>query len=116
MEGFNFAEAKARARRAVHQVMAVRASYRGLGDSEATDITVRWHNKQEIQGVTGYPDIIEGIERLIFSESELLEKGVTLRSTGVVTVTEPGWGEPELVLEAREPKVGPEEEIWKVSR
>lgn len=125
----NFAEQKAKARRAVHAAFAYSATYQDGSLDTPVPVTVRWHNKLVIMGdfqESGYANIVEGIESIIFNreELELVEytnnglalQGLLVNPHGVVTITEPGFDNAQLILAVREPHVGPIEEKWKVTR
>lgn len=115
---FDFAKAKSMMRRAVHTTLSVSAFYTDLNTETPVELSVRWHNKIELQGdmsSAGYAEVIEGIERIILSKSELEAKNITPRRGGEVTILTPGWGEPVITLDSREPQFGPDEEIWRVS-
>ncbi|QJI52237.1 hypothetical protein [Cronobacter phage JC01] len=113
------AEVKAKARRAVHSAFRLDATYQDASLDAAVPVTVRWHNRIVIQGdydSSGYANIIDGIERIIFNREELDALGIDPRSGGVLVITEPGFDNAVLYLDAREPMVGPIEEKWWVKR
>lgn len=125
----NFAAIKANARRAVHAAFAYSATYQDSSLDAAVDITVRWHNRLVLLGDfqdSGYSNVVDGIERIIFNLEELAtvkimvdgieSEGLTPRKNAVIKITDVGFEGTELILEAREPKVGPIEEKWQVIR
>jgi hypothetical protein len=125
----NFAEQKAKARRAVHAAFAYSATYQDASLDTPVPVTVRWHNKLVIMGdfqESGYANVVEGIERIIFNreELELVEyqnngvdlQGLEIRPRGWVVITDPGFENTKLVMAVREPHVGPIEEKWQVTR
>lgn len=115
----NFAAIKAKARRDVHNAFSVAATHTGHTSGVVTDIAVRWHNKQVMLGDlqdSGYANVIEGIERIIFDRTELAEKGIVLNRGDVITITAIGFENARLILEDREPIVGPFEVKWQVAR
>lgn len=123
MMGFDWTDVKAQVRGIVDQTFRVAATYQDQTLSVPVPVTVRWHNKIARQGDlegAGYAEIIEGVERLIFNRDLLLtaNAGGPLRLVhkGVVTLTDPRYNNAQFWLEAREPIVGPVEEIWNVSR
>ena len=70
----NFAAIKANARRAVHAAFAYSATYQDSSLDAAVDITVRWHNRLVLLGDfqdSGYSNVVDGIERIIFNLEEL---------------------------------------------
>lgn len=116
-----FAEAKADARQAIHDRLAVSANYT-LGATEVRDdpeglrLTVRWHNKlAKVGQLDGGFDaqLIEGIDRLVFNEPQLLALGIELARNAIVEV--PSW-RASFQLAAREPNDGPLNIYWQVTR
>lgn len=115
----NLAATKARARRDIHRKMSVAAQHADNVTGVLTDITVRWHNKLAILGDlqdSGYANIIEGIDRVIFSRDELSAAGITPKRGDVVIMTAEGYDNAQLILEVKEKVAGPVEEIWQVTR
>ncbi|EPS7029911.1 hypothetical protein IPC622_22590 [Pseudomonas aeruginosa] len=111
---FSFAEAKAQLRRAVHSTLGVAAFYQDDSMSTPQPIRVRWHSKIARFGdleSSGWAERIEGIDRVIFAAADARQLNV--RYAGRVTIPEYGI---ELILDAKEPADGPEEEIWLVAR
>lgn len=114
---FDFAALKQRSRLALHGTMAVPAVYEDSQTSATPGVTVRWHNKlaRNGKGETGFDaEIIEGIDRLVFQESNLALAGITLRRNGRVTIDYKGVVA-VFTLEAEEPQDGPENVYWSVS-
>lgn len=123
-----FAQYKATARRVVHTHAAVSAFY---SDDvvDSVEITTRWHTKLTLAGRA--PDgfdasIIEGINRLVFQETELTSAGrverglpplpdgleqIELQQYGKVTV--PDWGV-SFELDSLEEPDGPLNIYWNV--
>lgn len=113
--GFDFAGALLKNRQIVHETLAVPAVYEDPF-TKPTGITVRWHNKIVRNGPSeqGYDAVIvEGIDRLVFFESNLATAGVTLQKNGIVKV--PSLGDARFRLEVLERKDGPENIYWMVS-
>lgn len=112
-----FSALKAQARQAVHNYFAVVASYTDAF-TPPTVVGVRWHNKlirpmPNMEG-TGYAEVIEGVNRIIFAQAELQTLDVLLRPKGRVSLVDyPGI---VFVLESREPPDGPVDVVWNVSR
>lgn len=119
---------KKQSRLALHRAMAVSAVYQD-DSTPPTWITVRQHNRLARNGSMegGYDtEIIEGIDRLVFNETDLAvnavvvetglppETPVVLRSAGLVTI--PEYKGAKYELEAEEPSDGPESIYWSVSR
>lgn len=99
--------------------MAAEAVYRETDSGPVTEgLTVRWHNKLVKAGSAegGFDaEILEGIDRLVFQESNLAAVGVTLKRRGLVDVDYMGVTA-KFRLEAEEPQDGPENVYWVVSR
>ena len=116
----NFAAIKAKARRDVHASLSVPARYENYAqDVIVEDLSVRWHNKIAIMGDLengGYANIVEGIERIIFTREELAVKGVVLSEGDSIIMTAEGYENARLVLKTQEPIVGPVEVVWQVAR
>lgn len=123
MMGFDWSAVKAQVRGIVDETFRVTATYQDQTLSVPVPVTVRWHNKIARQGDlegAGWAEVIEGVERLIFNR-DLLQKAndgqpLRLLHKGVITITAPGYNNAQFTLEAREPIVGPVEEIWNVAR
>lgn len=84
---------KAQARRAVHELAAVPASYIDSTLAEPVAVAVRWHNKVtrlEVGDSGDYADVLASVDRLVFSADELAAKTLTLRRNGTVTITKYG--------------------------
>lgn len=127
----DLAEIKARARRAIHGKLAVPALYYPTGDlteAPVEGVTVRWHNKIDTTGdLDGqYGSVIEGIDRLIFSITNVAEVNedraiqdpplapISLRRGALVEIT--GYQGALFSLDSQEPSDGPEEIAWVVAR
>ncbi len=119
---FSFHDAKALARRAVHDTLAGPALYRGPAPDGAPDdfvppvfeLAVRWHNRLDRSGIgdePGYAAVLEGINRVVFDQDELATKGLTLERLGRVTLVKFGT---VFRLDTREPSDGPINEVWSV--
>lgn len=116
---FSMAELKAQVRQTVHDTLAVPAVYLDDDLVMPAALTVRWHTKIDRFGDLdggGYPEFIEGIDRVIFNIPELVAAGVVLQEGGVLTIAIQDIGDVELVLKVMEPKTGPVQEIWQVAK
>jgi hypothetical protein len=118
--GFDFAEALAKGRRAVHNCLAVKAVYEPAGSTDAVPVNVRWANKLQRAGSldSGFDaEIIEGIDRLIFSAEELetakAGSPLELESGGVVTLIKAGA---KFRLDEMQPSDGEINVYWLVVR
>jgi hypothetical protein len=112
--GFDFAQARVIARRAVHDTMRVSAQYRAPGQSTPTDLHVRWHHKMGLSGDVdnaGYAQLMVGVETIVLDKDELAEKGVVPERGATVTL---GDGT-VLSLDAKHPGDGPVKVVWSVS-
>lgn len=116
---FDFAALKAEIRQVVQDTMGIDAEYLDSTMGYPVVLRVRFHTKINRFGdmiEQGWAEVIEGVNRLILNVPELVEKGVTLRRGGTVTLTAPGFEGFVLVLHAQEPATGPVEVVWNVSQ
>lgn len=77
-------------------------------------IRVRWHSKIDRFGDSenaGYAEVIEGIDRVIFQDTQARAVGVS--RGGRLTI--PDLTTMVITLDAQEPPDGPYEEIWSAS-
>jgi hypothetical protein len=117
---FDLAALKRQSRQTLHGVMAVLASYTD-SVTPPTDIHVRWHNTLILRGkpigvgASGEfgAEILEGIDRIVFQESELTSLGITIASGGYVTIY--GYDNARFKLEAELQPDGPENIYFQVS-
>lgn len=119
MSPFNWLDVKAQARGIVHETFRVAATYQDANLIDPVPLHVRWHNRIARFGdldSQGYAQVLEGIERLIFSRDELATLGVSLHYQGVVSLSDARYQGAQFWLDSREPTVGPVEEIWEVTR
>lgn len=118
---------KASTRRAVHDVFKVGATYQDHTMSQPVPVSVRWHNKIGVIGQEtnqGYAEVIEGVDRVIFNREELEQTKyitdnrmpITPIKGGRVTLMDALYNNAVLVLDSREPIVGPVDEVWSVAR
>lgn len=110
---------KAKARKAVHAAFSYSATYQDGTLDAAVGVQVRWHNRLVMLGdydSSGYANIIDGIERIIFDRDELGSLGLTPRRGGKVVIIEEGMNSTTLTLDSKEKNVGPLEEKWVVVR
>lgn len=124
---FDLAETKRKARQALHGLAGVRALYTGPEDgAEPVGLFVRWHAKHAVPmgdlDNQGYAELMAGIDRLVFNESNLAAPvqddgttatAVTLRRNG--TVEFPQYSA-AFTLDQRDPSDGPENVYWTVTR
>lgn len=114
-------KAKLKARQALHARLAVSAVYTDEANpAPGVGLAVRWHTKLaragNLQG--GFDaEIIEGIERLVFQQSELTSKGITLARGGLVEIAFPeNLGTVVFELDVEGEPDGPENVYWTVTR
>lgn len=118
---FDFSKVKAKVRQVVHETLAVSATYQDSSISVPIVITARWLNKLSRIGDlenSGYADVIEGIDRVVFNAA--LARSIPVKKGGVVTFTsytnsDEGMA-PVFVLAAKQPTNGPYQEVWEVTR
>lgn len=112
---FDFAAAKAQARRVVHDTLAVQAFFKDTPTSAEQEITARYHSKLVQQGTIDGEgaQILEGADQVVFNRELLAELGITPVRGSVVRF--PAY-DLTLSLDLRKPYEGPIEEIWEVTR
>lgn len=103
-------------RQVVHKTLSVSALY---SDSLVTNIpiTVRWHSKISVHGDLenqGYAQILEGVDRLIFYDAELVAASLALKRGGLIVI--PKYQNATFALDALNPTDGPVNVIWSVAR
>jgi hypothetical protein len=114
---FDFTALVALARRTTQKVFGTTGNYDHPSIPEPVELSVRWHNRLVVQGdlvEAGYGNIIDGVNRLIFSREQLVELGLVLQQSGRVSLSDPLYAGAVLILDSKEPHVGPVEEIWNV--
>lgn len=118
MPAFDFTSALSTMRTVVHDTMSIPAEYQAPGQFGRVPVRVRWHDRLVLQGnmgETGYADVIEGIDRAIFSRDQLSEKGITLQRLGTIHLPA-AYNGVVLTLDALEKTDGPVNIVWKVTR
>lgn len=115
---FDFANAKALARRTVQETFGVQAFYSDDLISVPVEIRARWHNRINRPvgdlDAGGYSEIIEGIDRIVLIP--VTPDGVCVSLQRLGTITFPSIKDVIFVLEHKEPESGPLEEAWAVTR
>lgn len=121
----DLAEIKLRMRRAIHGRLAVPALF-SFGLIQDVPITVRWGNRIDTTGGldNSYGEIIDGIDRLIFLDSDIAAVNaaraidalppVVLQRTAQITI--PQYKNARFGLDQLSPSDGPEETVWVVTR
>lgn len=119
-----YADIRRRARRDIHAAFAVSATYTDDVVRPPTPLAVRWHDKgssfsgivSSVGNISGgdYAEVVENIDKIIFNTDELIEKGISPKRGGTITLTD--YGDYQLVLDLREPTDGPLKMTWTVMR
>lgn len=131
----SLADIKEKARRAIHGKLAVPCHLEDddhpLGlifaeDYTGPGLTVRYHNKIERNGDLdgSYAEIIDGIDKLVFSDENVAEVSEALVANGqpplslarAAVVTIPSYKGLMFTLDSRLPPDGPLESVWVVAR
>ena len=118
---FDFASAKANARRVVQATFGVQAFYQDASLNAPIEIRARWHDKiskaiGDLTDGSGYAEVIEGIERMVLIPvAHVGGAPVVLKRNGKVTFPTvlPGV---TFNLDYKEPASGPLEESWRLTR
>ncbi len=124
--GFDLSETKRQARQALHSLAGVAALYTSPYEETSVTLYVRFHNKSarpvgDLEN-GGYAEILTGIDRLVFQESNLAAPlqpdgttaaAVTLAAQGTVEFETYGL---TFSLDVLEPPDGPENVYWTVVR
>lgn len=116
---FDFAAAKKRVRRIVHDTLAITAEYDDADTVEPVPLRVRWHYKQTVVGdleAQGYPQSIDTINKVVFDREELAAKNVVISRGGRLKFTADGFGNAVVAVDTKDTMAGPTEEIWYVGR
>lgn len=113
---FDFAEAKAQARQAVHDTLAVYALFKYDSSSIGIPITARPHSRLVRQGQVENvgAEVFEGIEQVVFDKNALSLIGIVPTRGNLVVF--PKYQGMEVSLDYRLPSDGPVEEIWATTR
>lgn len=111
---FDFAQAKADARRALHDGLSVAATYEDTLITEPLPIRVRYHNRIVIEGDPyglGMAETIEGSDKVVFEVDPLVVPAVA--RGGIIRIPQYSLA---FRLEAKEPSDGPITQTWRVTR
>lgn len=117
--GFDFATAKANARRTVQETFGVQAFYQQANSVSVIEIRVRLHLKVSkpfgdlIDGA-GYSEHLDGTDRIVFDGFDM--EGNPLEPVRNATVTFPMLPGQVFRLDHREPNTGPVTRVWQVVR
>lgn len=116
---FDFAAAKARVQRVVHDTFAVNADYVSAPLAVPVPLRVRWHNQLAATGDLngeGYPVSIDTIDRVFFDVAELTAKNVKIARGGRLKFTDGLYLGQVLVIDALDPKTDAAREVWNVGK
>jgi hypothetical protein len=117
---FDFAAAKARVQRVVHDTFAVECEYKSTGPlAVPVLLRVRWHNQLAATGDLngeGYPISIDTIDKVIFDVAELTGKNVKISRGGRLKFTTGLLLGQVLVVDTLDPKTDNGREIWHVGK
>lgn len=111
---FDFAQAKAQARKALHDGLSVAATYQDSVIIIPVPLRVRYHNKIVIEGDPfglGQAETIEGADKVILEIDPLVVPVV--RRGGIITIAQYSLS---LRLETQDPHDGPVIQSWRCSR
>ena len=115
---FDFAQAKASARRVVHATFGVQAFYKDASMNAQVETRARLHTRLARPfgdlNDGGYTEIIEGIDRIVLIPESIDGYPITLRKAGVMTFPTM-FPDVRFVLEHEHPADGPLEQSWAVS-
>ena len=113
---FNFADAKARARRVVHSTFGVPAQLKSTSMSVPEPISARLHEATTVYGDLldqGFAQTMEAVDRIVFVPSDFPEGLVARTNSEVTFAHRPGI---IFVLSTKEVSDGPLEEVWQATR
>lgn len=115
---FDFAVAKATARRVVHSTFGVQAFYKDASMNVQVETRARMHTRLARPfgdlNDGGYTEIIEGIDRIVLIPETVDRRPIVLRKAGVMTFPTM-FPDVRFVLEHEHPTDGPLEVSWAVS-
>ena len=112
---FDFAEAKANARRVVHATFGVPAFLKVNSTSAPQEIRARLHEATTVYGDLldqGFAQTVEAVDRIVFLPADHLT-AVPARNSEVTFPHRPGI---TFVLSVRDVSDGPLEEVWQATR
>ena len=104
-------------KRAVHAGLSFPAYYSDDTLPQPVAVTVRWRPKGVItgnMGGTGYAEVYETADMLVFNVEELGPLGLTPIRTGLVTI--PGLTNAVFQLDSNLPSESPIDRLWTVTR
>lgn len=116
---FDFAQAKASARRVVHATFGVQAFYQDASMNSPIETRARWHSRiskpyGDLNDGTGYSEVIEGIDRIVFIAEDI--NGFPFEVTRNGRFTFPSIPGVTFTLEYRDPTMGPPAQAWTVTK
>lgn len=113
---FDFASAKASARRAIHGTFGVPAFIKATSLSTPEEVRARLHEASTLYGdllSQGYAETVEAVDRIVFVPEDIAPEHRPRRLAEVTFPHRPGI---TFVLQTKMPSDGPLEEVWEVTR
>jgi len=113
---FDFASAKANARRVIHATLGVSAFIKVNSTSTPEPITARLHEASTVYGDLlnqGYAETVEAVDRIVFFPEDIAPEH---RPRKLAEVTFPHRAGITFVLQTKDVSDGPSEEVWQVTR
>lgn len=113
---FDFASAKANARRVVHTTLGVSAFIKVNSLSTPQEIVARLHEASTVYGDLldqGYAETVEAVDRIVFIPEDIPSEHRPRKLAEVTFPHRPGI---TFVLQIKDVADGPLEEVWQVTR
>lgn len=113
---FDFASAKANARRVVHTTLGVSAFIKVNSLSTPQEIVARLHEASTVYGDLldqGYAETVEAVDRIVFIPEDIPSEHRPRKLAEVTFPHRPGI---TFILQVKMPTDGPHEEVWEVTR
>jgi hypothetical protein len=116
---FDFAHAKASARRTVNTVFGVQAFYTDASISTPIETRARWHSRiakpyGDLYDGAGYSEVVEGIDRIVLIPEDI--NGFPFSPVRNGQFTFPSIPGLTFTLEYRDPTMGPPAQAWSVTK
>jgi hypothetical protein len=110
---FSFSEAKAEARRAVHDTFAVPAMYSDAVVTTPVEVHVRFHSRRATEVLLpgeGLAEVLEATPRVLFDKAEMANLGLTAMRNGQLVFAV--YDNLTVVLDVEEKYDGPIYTAW----
>lgn len=117
--GFDLAATLERNRRIVHKTLGLDAEYLDRTLAVPVPLRVRLHSANNLIGdleSTGYPMMLDTVDRVLFDIDELLANGVKIQRDGTVKLLSPLFRGLTVAMDSKEPSEGPVNEVWRVAK